>query len=52
MNHSTSVNRRPELLSPAGSYEGFLACIKAGADAVYLGGKKYSARAFADNFSD
>ena len=52
MGNKTAKNSRPELLSPAGSYEGFLACIKAGADAVYLGGRKYSARAFADNFSD
>ena len=52
MGNKNAKNSRPELLSPAGSYEGFLACIKAGADAVYLGGRKYSARAFADNFSD
>ena len=52
MNDVKVKNSKPELLSPAGNYEGFLACIKAGADAVYLGGKKYGARAFADNFSD
>lgn len=41
-----------ELLSPAGNYEAFLAAVKAGADAVYIGGNKYGARAYADNFSD
>ncbi len=41
---------RPELLSPAGDYECFVAAIKAGADAVYLGGN-YSARAYAKNFT-
>lgn len=40
----------PELLSPAGSYEALLAAVRGGADAVYLGGKSYGARAFADNF--
>lgn len=41
-----------ELLAPAGNYESFLGAIHAGADAVYIGGKKYGARAYADNFSD
>ena len=41
-----------ELLAPAGNYECFLGAIQAGADAVYLGGSKFSARAYADNFSD
>ena len=40
----------PELLAPAGSYEALLAAVDGGADAVYLGGKSYGARAFADNF--
>ena len=42
--------KSPELLSPAGTYEGFIGAINAGADAVYFGGTLYSARAFADNF--
>lgn len=42
----------PELLAPAGNYETFVAAINAGADAVYLGGQKFGARAFADNFTD
>lgn len=38
-----------ELLAPAGSYESLVAAIKAGADAVYIGGQKFGARAYADN---
>lgn len=41
-----------ELLSPAGNYESFIGAINAGADAVYLAGSAYGARAYADNFSD
>lgn len=44
--------RKVELLAPAGSYETFLAVIEAGADAVYLGGNQFGARAFANNFSE
>lgn len=43
--------RIPELLAPAGSYEAFLAAVNAGCDAVYLGGKRFGARANADNFT-
>ncbi len=39
----------PELLAPAGSAEGLRAAIRAGADAVYIGAKKFGARAYADN---
>ena len=38
-----------ELLAPAGSYEALEAAFEAGADAVYLGGQKFGARAYADN---
>lgn len=38
-----------ELLAPAGSYESLVAAVNAGADAIYIGGKKFSARAYADN---
>ena len=41
-----------ELLSPAGSYEGLIGTINAGADAIYLGGTRFSARANAANFDD
>lgn len=40
-----------ELLAPAGSYDIFRIAINAGADAVYLSGHRYGARAFAQNFS-
>ena len=39
-----------ELLVPAGSIDAFYAAVKNGADAVYLGGKSFGARVFADNF--
>lgn len=45
------MKSRVELLAPAGNYEAFLGAVNAGADAVYLGGDKFSARAYADNFS-
>lgn len=38
-----------ELLAPAGSFESMKAAYKAGADAVYIGGTRFGARAFADN---
>ncbi|MDO5573345.1 MAG: DUF3656 domain-containing protein [bacterium] len=41
-----------ELLSPAGSRESFIAAIGAGADAVYVGGSRYGARAYAKNFTE
>ena len=40
---------RAELLAPAGSYEGLQAVIQAGADAVYIGGTMFGARAYAKN---
>ena len=43
--------KRPELLAPAGDYGCFQAALKAGADAVYIGGQRYGARAYAGNFS-
>ena len=43
--------RKHELLSPAGSLEICKAVLNAGADAVYLGGDKFGARAFAKNFT-
>lgn len=39
-----------ELLAPAGTTENFLAALEAGADAIYLGGKQFNARANAVNF--
>lgn len=43
---------KTELLIPVGNKECLEAAIKNGADAVYLGGKKFGARAFANNFDD
>ena len=39
-------------MAPAGSYEGFEAAIGAGADAVYVGGAAFGARAYAKNFGE
>ncbi|MBQ7765629.1 MAG: U32 family peptidase [Lachnospiraceae bacterium] len=44
-------NSKIELLAPAGSFQGFIGAINGGADAVYLAGNKFGARAFADNFT-
>ena len=44
--------KKIELLAPAGNMECLIAAIDNGADAIYLGGKNYSARAYADNFDD
>lgn len=44
--------KKVELLAPAGSYESFLGAVCAGADAVYIGGQRYGARAYAENFTD
>lgn len=38
-----------ELLAPAGSFESLQAAVHAGADAVYIGGSQFGARAYADN---
>lgn len=44
------TNRLPELLAPAGGEEAFYAAITAGADAIYVGGSAFNARAYAQNF--
>ena len=41
-----------ELLAPAGNFVALKAAVEAGADAVYLAGTSFGARAFAGNFSD
>lgn len=41
-----------ELLAPAGSYEALVAAVQSGANAVYVGGKQFGARAFANNFDN
>lgn len=43
------AHRKTELLSPAGSYDSARAAVNAGADAIYMGGPLFSARAFAES---
>ncbi len=44
--------RKVEILSPGGSLYGILGAIAGGCDAVYVGGTKFGARAYADNLSE
>ena len=44
--------KKIELLAPAGDEEALKAAIMAGANAVYMGGSRFGARAFAGNFED
>ena len=46
------INTDFEVLAPAGSFQTFKAVIEAGADAVYVGGSSFGARAYADNFTE
>lgn len=46
----TEKINRPELLAPAGNMEKCKMALRYGADAVYLGGKMFGLRAFANNF--
>lgn len=44
------MERKPvEILAPAGSFESMKAAVAAGADAVYIGGSRFGARAYAEN---
>lgn len=43
---------RPELLAPVGGESQLIAAIRFGADAVYMGGKRFGLRAYAGNFDD
>ena len=52
MEKDTGRTRRIELLAPAGSYESMKAAFAAGADAVYIGGSRFGARAYADNLEE
>ncbi len=44
--------RKIELLAPAGSMESLKAAVNAGADAVYIGGTRFGARAYANNLTE
>lgn len=46
------MNKKVEILAPAGNLEKLKTAIDFGADAVYLGGSKLNLRAFADNFTN
>lgn len=48
----TGNMRLPEILAPAGSMESVYAAVRCGADGVYVGGRDFSARASAENFSE
>ena len=43
---------KTEILAPAGSYETMQAAFSAGADAVYLAGRSFGARAYANNLDE
>lgn len=42
--------KKVELLAPVGSYDAMKAAVLNGADAIYLGGKNFGARQYANNF--
>lgn len=44
--------RKVEILAPAGSLESLKGAVNGGCDAVYIGGSKFGARAFADNLDE
>ena len=44
--------KNPEILAPAGSAESLTAALRCGADAVYLGTRRFNARRGASNFDD
>ena len=46
------MERMPEILAPAGDFATLKAAVLAGADAIYLGGEQFGARAFAKNFKN
>lgn len=52
MEMEQNMNKKVEILSPAGSYESLKAAIAAGADAVYIGGTRFGARAYANNLTE
>ncbi|MBR6614616.1 MAG: U32 family peptidase, partial [Lachnospiraceae bacterium] len=44
--------QKVEILAPAGSFESMVAAVNAGADAVYIGGSRFGARAYANNLDE
>lgn len=49
MSSEKMQSKKPEILSPAGSMESVRAAVNAGCDAIYIGGSRFGARAYADN---
>lgn len=49
MKKKTDIRIKPEILAPAGSLESVKAAVNAGCDAIYIGGSRFGARAYADN---
>jgi putative protease len=52
MDQQSRPLEKPELLAPAGNLEKLYIAFANGADAVYLGGKVFGLRKYADNFTD
>ncbi len=48
----SDIVKRAELLAPVGSLDALKSAVQNGADAVYLGGKNFGARQYADNFGE
>lgn len=48
----SDIVKKAELLTPVESFEALKVAVQNGADAVYLGGKKFGARQYADNFGE
>ncbi|MBC3889139.1 hypothetical protein GH810_12515 [Acetobacterium paludosum] len=46
------MNKKPELLAPAGTMDAIIAAVNGGADAVYFGGKAFNARRNAENMTE
>lgn len=44
--------KKPEILAPTGTKQSVIAALNGGCDAIYIGGKSFNARAYADNPSD
>ncbi len=51
-NTSENDTNKIEVLAPCGSLDALTAAVRSGADAVYIGLRQFSARAYADNFGD
>ena len=46
------MEKKVEVLAPAGNYEAFIAACQNGANAIYMGLDKFNARAMAKNFNN